>query len=225
MTIKAILTDIEGTTTDIAFVHRVLFPYAYERLADYLRAHADESAVQAILEQARSELKSPDADLDSLIGAFRHWIEQDLKVTPLKALQGLIWVQGYQQGDFRGHLYEDAHRLLQQWHAQGIELYVFSSGSIKAQQLIFGYSDYGDLTPLFSGYFDTTTGPKREAQSYSAIVASIGCSADEILFLSDIEQELDAARTAGMQTRLVARAEPPAAPGHEWVSRFDDISL
>ncbi|MCP8688638.1 acireductone synthase [Marinobacterium sedimentorum] len=225
MTIKAILTDIEGTTTDIAFVHRVLFPYAYERLADYLRAHADESAVQAILEQARSELKSPDADLERLIGAFRHWIEQDLKVTPLKALQGLIWVQGYQQGDFRGHLYEDAHRLLQQWHAQGIELYVFSSGSIKAQQLIFGYSDYGDLTPLFSGYFDTTTGPKREAQSYSAIVASIGCSADEILFLSDIEQELDAARTAGMHTRLVARAEPPAAPGHEWVSRFDDISL
>jgi enolase-phosphatase E1 len=225
MSIKAILTDIEGTTTDIDFVHRVLFPYAYDHLADYLRAHAEDGAVKAILAQARDELHDPQADLETLIGAFRGWIEQDLKLTPLKALQGLIWVQGYQQGDFRGHLYEDAHRLLQQWHRQGIDLYVFSSGSVKAQQLIFGYSEYGDLTPLFQGYFDTTTGPKREAASYRAIVARIGCDADQILFLSDIAQELDAARQAGMHTRLVARAEPPLAATHELVTRFDDISL
>jgi enolase-phosphatase E1 len=225
MSIKAILTDIEGTTTDIDFVHRVLFPYAYDHLADYLRTHAQDRAVQTILAQARDELDDPEADLETLIGAFRGWIEQDLKLTPLKALQGLIWVQGYQQGDFRGHLYEDAHRLLQQWHRQGIDLYVFSSGSVKAQQLIFGYSEYGDLTPLFRGYFDTTTGPKREAESYRAIVARIGCDADQILFLSDIAQELDAARQAGMHTRLVARAEPPLTATHELVTRFDDISL
>ncbi|UTW12467.1 acireductone synthase [Marinobacterium rhizophilum] len=225
MTIKAILTDIEGTTTDIAFVHRVLFPYAHERLADYLRTHASDSVVQDILAQARGELGQPDADLETLIAAFRHWIEQDLKITPLKALQGLIWMHGYEQGDFKGHLYEDAHRLLQQWHADGIALHVFSSGSVKAQQLIFGYSDYGDLRPLFSGYFDTTTGPKREAHSYQAIVERIGCAADEVLFLSDIEQELDAARSAGLRTCLVARAEQPAAPQHAVVSRFDDISL
>ncbi len=225
MTIKAILTDIEGTTTDIEFVHRVLFPYAYDHLGDYLRAHAGESAVQTLLEQARMELKDPHADLETLIGAFRHWIEQDLKITPLKSLQGLIWVQGYQQGDFKGHLYEDAHRLLQQWHKQGIALYVFSSGSVKAQQLIFGYSEYGDLRPLFSGYFDTITGPKREARSYSAIVESIGCSADEVLFLSDIEQELDAAHAAGLNTCLVARGEQSATPGHRQVTCFDDISL
>ncbi len=225
MTIKAILTDIEGTTTDIAFVHRVLFPYAYERLAEYLRKHENDSAVQTILAQARDELKQPDAGLDTLIGSFRHWIEQDLKITSLKALQGLIWMHGYEQGDFKGHLYEDAHRLLQQWHADGIALYVFSSGSVKAQQLIFGYSDYGDLRSLFSGYFDTTTGPKREAPSYEAIVQSIGCAADEVLFLSDITQELDAARRAGLRTCLVARDEQPVAPQHAVVSRFDDISL
>jgi enolase-phosphatase E1 len=225
MSIKAILTDIEGTTTDIAFVHRVLFPYAHEHLADYLRKHEHDSAVQAILAQARDELKQPQADLETLIGAFRHWIEQDLKITPLKALQGLIWTHGYEQGDFKGHLYEDAYRLLQQWHGDGIALYVFSSGSVRAQQLIFGYSEYGDLRPLFSGYFDTTTGPKREARSYEAIVSSIGCAANEVLFLSDIEQELDAARSAGLRTCLVARAEQPAAPQHALVTGFDDISL
>ncbi len=225
MTIKAILTDIEGTTTDINFVHRVLFPYASAHLGDFLRAQADKSAVQAVLAQARDELNDPRADLETLIGAFRRWIEQDLKITPLKTLQGLIWVQGYQQGDFKGHLYEDAFRQLQEWHHQGIELYVFSSGSVKAQQLIFGYSEYGDLTPLFKGYFDTTTGPKRDADAYRRIASTIGCAADEILFLSDIPEELDAARTAGMGTLLVARGEPPSSSVHASVASFDEITL
>lgn len=225
MTTTAILTDIEGTTTDIHFVHRVLFPYAYDKLEPYLRAHADEPAVRAILDQARDELGQADADLDTLISAFRGWIEQDRKVTPLKTLQGLIWVQGYEQGDFRGHLYEDAYRHLQRWHDQGIGLYVFSSGSVKAQQLLFGHSDYGDLTPLFRGYFDTTTGPKRDADAYRKIVAAIGCPAGEVLFLSDVTAELDAAREAGLRTCLLARDGGPESGDHPVATRFDDITL
>ncbi|GGO79676.1 enolase-phosphatase E1 [Marinobacterium nitratireducens] len=225
MKTTAIVTDIEGTTTDIQFVHRVLFPYAYEKLADFVREHAQTPPLAPILEQAREELGDPDADLETLITAFRHWIEQDRKVTPLKTLQGLIWVQGYSQEDFKGHLYEDAYRHLERWHRDGIGLYVFSSGSVRAQKLLFGYSDFGDLTPWFSGYFDTTTGPKRDADAYRQIVATIGCPANEILFLSDVVEELDAAREAGLRTCLLARDEKPEEPGHPVAATFDEISV
>ncbi len=194
MTIKAILTDIEGTTTDINFVHKVLFPYAYDHLPGFLRSHSDDAAVQSVLSDARIELGQPEADLETLISAFLDWIEQDKKVTVLKSLQGLIWVTGYEQRDFTGHLYNDAYEYLQRWQQQGLKLYVFSSGSVKAQKLLFGYSDFGDLTPLFSGYYDTNIGHKREASAYQKIAADVGLPAAEILFLSDIKEELDAAR-------------------------------
>jgi len=225
MTIKAILTDIEGTTTDISFVHKVLFPYAYEQLPGFLRENAGREDVIAILDQARAELGQPEADLETLITAFLGWIDADKKVTALKTLQGLIWVQGYQSGDFKGHLYADAYENLKQWHQAGLELNIFSSGSVKAQKLLFGFSDFGDLTPLFSGYFDTTTGQKREAGSYAKIAAAMQVAAAEILFLSDVEAELDAAADAGMQTLLLARDEHPAQSAHRVVSSFDEISL
>ncbi|MEH6580100.1 MAG: acireductone synthase [Amphritea sp.] len=225
MTIKAILTDIEGTTTDINFVHKVLFPYAYDNLPEYLRKHNNDAAVQTILAEARAELGQPEADLESLITAFLNWIDQDKKVTALKSLQGLIWVTGYEQRDFTGHLYKDAQQCLHQWHQQGVALYVFSSGSVKAQQLLFGFSDFGDLTPLFSGYYDTTTGNKREADAYRKIAASIGLPGEEILFLSDVVEELDAAREAGMATIMLARDQQPASCDHQLVSQFDQITL
>lgn len=225
MTIKAILTDIEGTTTDIDFVHKVLFPYAYARLPDYLRTHADDAAVQAILADARTELGQPGADLKILIAAFLGWIDQDKKVTALKNLQGLIWVAGYEQQDFTGHLYSDAQHCLQQWQQQGLALYVFSSGSVKAQKLLFGFSDFGDLTPLFSGYYDTTSGHKREAVAYRTIADSIGLPAGDILFLSDVVEELDAAREAGMATTLLARGELPAECSHPVASDFHQVRL
>ena len=224
MTIKAILTDIEGTTTDISFVHKVLFPYAYDNLPAYLRQHADDESVGAILEQARHQLTQSEAHLESLIKAYLNCRDQDKKVTALKSLQGLIWVAGYEQGDFTGHLYPDAHLCLQQWNQQGIDLYIFSSGSVKAQQLLFGFSDFGDLTPLFSGYYDTTTGNKRDLDAYRKIAAHIDLPADEILFLSDVIEELDAAREAGMATILLARDEQPTSCDHPVVTRFDQIS-
>lgn len=220
--INAILTDIEGTTTDIDFVHRTLFPYARERMADFIHSHPDEPAVA----DAAAALGLAADDLDAIARGLIQWIDQDRKETSLKALQGMIWVQGYEQGDFTGHLYPDACAGLKRWHAQGKALYIFSSGSVRAQKLLYGHSDFGDLTPLFSGYFDTTTGAKREPVAYERISRNIGLPANEILFLSDVIAELDAARAAGMQTCLLVRGErPDGAESHPMVENFDQITL
>lgn len=223
--IKAIVTDIEGTTSDIRFVHQVLFPYARARMADFVRATAHDAEVMVLLNDVRAEMGRPRASLDEVIAELLRWIDEDRKATPLKALQGMIWRHGYVNGDFKGHIYEDAVRCLQHWHGSGIRLYVYSSGSVAAQQLLFGYSEAGDLTPLFSGYFDTKIGAKREVGAYQSIVRELALPADEILFLSDIHQELDAAEAAGIQTCQLIRGEPDPASHHQQVARFDDISL
>lgn len=223
--IKAIVTDIEGTTSSIRFVHEVLFPYARQRMAEFLRAHGEAPQVAAQIEAVRREAGEA-LDLDGVIGQLIAWIDADRKITPLKALQGMIWEAGFRNGDFTGHVYEDAARHLRGWHTQGIPLYVFSSGSVQAQRLLFGYSDVGDLTPLFSGFYDTRIGAKRDASAYTAIAADIGLPPADILFLSDIAGELDAARDAGMQTLWLVRDGPPdAAAAHRQVSDFDAIAL
>ncbi len=222
--IKAIVTDIEGTTSSLSFVKDVLFPYARERVAEFVRAHANDAAVRKLLDEVH-EMVGGHADDEKIIVQLIQWIDEDKKVTSLKALQGMIWETGFKQGDFKGHVYEDAVRKLKQWHAQGIKLYVFSSGSVQAQKLLFAHSEYGDLTPLFSGYFDTTVGAKREADSYHKIAQSIGLALCDILFLSDIKEELDAARTAGMQTVWLLRVGGEmTAPAHPQARSFDDIS-
>ncbi|WP_411197651.1 acireductone synthase [Sphingomonas sp. C3-2] len=195
--VKAVLTDIEGTTSSIAFVTDTLFPYARTRLADYVAAHPAETA--PLLDAVRAE------EAGDPVETLLRWIDEDRKATPLKTLQGLIWAEGYADGTLKGHVYPDAVDALRRWHAQGLALYVYSSGSIAAQKLIFGYSNAGDLTPLFSGYFDTSSGPKRDAQSYRHIAGEIGLPAAEILFLSDNAQEIAAARAAGMQVLHIDR--------------------
>ncbi|HEY0286371.1 MAG TPA: acireductone synthase [Pseudomonas sp.] len=205
MSIKAILTDIEGTTSAVSFVFDVLFPYAAAHLPDYVRQHATELAVAAQLDLVRADNHEPDADVERVIEILLDWIAEDRKATPLKALQGMVWAQGYQAGQLKGHVYPDAVEALKRWHQEGYELYVYSSGSIQAQKLIFGCSQAGDLSGLFSGYFDTTSGHKRESQSYRTIAAAIGHAAQEILFLSDIVEELDAAQEAGMATCALVR--------------------
>ncbi len=221
--IKAILTDIEGTTSSLAFVKDVLFPYAAERLPDFVRAHCEDPQVAALLEDARA-VAGGAMDEDALIAAMLDWIATDRKITPLKALQGLIWEEGYARGDFRGHVYEDAARRLRAWHGAGLRLYVYSSGSVHAQKLLFGHTDYGDLTPVFSGFFDTRIGGKRERESYRAIASETGLSAGEILFLSDIREELDAARDAGMATTALRREGVTGPFGeHPVVADFDGV--
>ncbi len=225
MTIKVIVTDIEGTTSAIDFVHDVLFPYARKRLPDFVRKHQSDPAVTPILDSVRNEAGEADADSERVIEILLQWIGADRKVTALKALQGLVWKQGYENGDFTGHIYEDAVNGLRSWGAAGIDLYVYSSGSVGAQKLLFGHSDAGDLTPLFSGYFDTNIGHKREAASYRNIAEDIGISATEMLFLSDVAEELDAAAEAGMQTFQLVRDEKVVAGTHRIAHDFDEVLL
>ncbi|MGB5828111.1 MAG: acireductone synthase, partial [Pseudomonas mandelii] len=198
MPIKAILTDIEGTTSAVSFVFDVLFPYAAKHLPDFVRQHAGRADVAEQLAAVRRDSNEADADVERVIEILLGWIAEDRKATPLKALQGMVWEQGYQAGQLKGHVYPDAVEALKRWHQDGFKLFVYSSGSIQAQKLIFGCSEAGDLSPLFSGYFDTTSGPKREAHSYERITQAIGLEAAQIVFLSDIVEELDAARAAGM---------------------------
>ncbi|MEJ2552495.1 MAG: acireductone synthase [Gammaproteobacteria bacterium] len=221
--IKAIVTDIEGTTSSLSFVKDVLFPYARERIAGFVREHGHEPAVRGLLDDVRAEAGKPLSDAECAALLLR-WIDEDKKITPLKVLQGIIWQSGYRQGDFTGHVYEDAVRNLRRWKEQGIALYVFSSGSVQAQRLIFGYSDHGDLTPLFSGYFDTTIGAKRDVEAYRKITAAITLEPAQILFLSDIKEELDAARAAGMHTVWLVREGTIATPAaHPQVRDFDAV--
>jgi enolase-phosphatase E1 len=221
-----VLTDIEGTTSALSFVKDVLFPYARRHIDGYLRAHAGEAPVAALLEEVRHEMGQPSADLPAISARLIEWIDHDRKVTPLKALQGLIWEAGYTAGDFTGHVYEDTVTALRAWQAQDVRLYVYSSGSVHAQKLLFAHTEYGDLTPLFSGYFDTHSGPKAEAASYRRIAAEIGLPPQDILFLSDIEQELAAARAAGMQTcQLVREGALNPQSAYRQVRSFADIRL
>ncbi|MHB1616106.1 MAG: acireductone synthase [Metallibacterium sp.] len=220
--IRAILIDIEGTTSDIRFVHHVLFPYARKRLPAYIETHRDLIDVQHWLSEAASEAGLIEASLQEIIELLLGWIDADRKSTALKALQGMIWREGYAAGDFVAHVYADVAPALRTWRARGLHLYVYSSGSVEAQEQFFAHSEAGDLTPLFAGYFDTETGSKRETASYARIAHTIDMAPAHILFLSDIEAELDAARAAGMHTTLLRRppSECAASSSHPCIHDF-----
>ncbi|MBL6717494.1 MAG: acireductone synthase [Pseudomonadales bacterium] len=232
MTLKAVVTDIEGTTSSIRFVHEVLFPYARNMLGPFLKAREGEREVRDIRAAVAEEASVDAADLDAVVAALERFIDEDRKWTPLKTLQGLMWAQGYAEGALKGHIYEDAVTALKRWHDAGLALYVYSSGSVAAQQLLFGHSLAGDLTPLFSGYFDTRVGPKRTLGSYQAIAATLELPGDAIMFLSDVVEELDAARAAGLKTALLVRPEDSALDlaraaetTHLAVARMTDLPL
>lgn len=224
-----ILTDIEGTTGSISFVRDVLFPYARAALPGFVRARGDEPKVRALLDQVATEHGAM-CDDSMIVETLQGWIDQDRKHTVLKALQGMIWEDGYRDGDFTAHIYPDVAPALQAWHAAGHALAVYSSGSVPAQKLFFGHSDAGDLLPLFDHFFDTEVGHKRDADSYRLIADRLGRSPGDIVFLSDVIAELDAARKAGMRTVLLDRREDypeprrgEAANGHARVESFAEI--
>lgn len=225
--IRAIVTDIEGTTSSIDFVRDVLFPYARKRLPAFVETHGDRPEVQHWLGEAAKEAGLIEASRQEVVELLLRWIDEDRKSTALKALQGMIWKDGYVAGDYRAHMYPEVAAKLRAWRAAGLRLYIYSSGSVPAQQLFFGYSEAGDLTPLLGGYFDTETGPKREAESYRRIAAAIDEQPRHILFLSDIVEELDAAHTAGFQTGWLIRdaQHAPAEPRHPVFHDFDAIPL
>ena len=225
-----ILTDIEGTTSSISFVKDVLFPYARAKLPAFVRAHGQEPAVRRWLDAVAIEISASACQDAVILEALQGWIDEDRKHTALKALQGMVWEAGYREGDFTAPLYADVAPALRAWHAAGHRLAVYSSGSVPAQKLLFAHTDAGDLTPLFSGFFDTEVGGKREAESYRAIAARLAASPGDVLFLSDVVAELDAARAAGMRTVLLDRRDDypqprigEAANGHARVESFAGI--
>ncbi len=207
-----ILTDIEGTTSSIAFVRDVLFPYARQRLPGFIAEHAADPDVRRWLDAVAVEMGAA-CDDRVIAETLQGWIDQDRKHTALKALQGMLWREGYERGDYRAHFYPDAAAALREWHDSGRHVAVFSSGSVAAQHLFFGYSDHGDLSSSVRAWFDTeTAGPKREAGSYTRIADELARAPSDITFLSDIVAELDAAREAGFATLLVDRREDYPEP-------------
>jgi len=224
--LEVILLDIEGTTTDVDFVHRVLFPHSSEHLAKWVVEHADDEQVLQCIDQVRLVEKadgSPslsDADVGDVL---RRWIAEDRKHPALKRLQGFVWRAGYESGAFRGHLYPEVPGCLRAWRDAGLKLAIYSSGSIEAQQLLFRHSTAGDLTPLLSHHFDATIGPKRESLSYARIARELRAAPERILFLSDVEAELDAAQASGFETVQLVR--PGTRPGtmHPRSSDFTEV--
>jgi enolase-phosphatase E1 len=224
-----ILTDIEGTTSSISFVKDVLFPYARAALPGFVREHGDEPEVRRWLDAVAVENGGMCQDA-MIVETLQGWIDEDRKHTALKALQGMLWEAGYRDGDFTAPLYPDVAPSLRAWREAGHRLAVYSSGSVPAQKLLFSHTDAGDLAPLFDGFFDTEVGGKRDAASYRAIAAALGVLPKDVVFLSDVVAELDAAREAGMRTKLVDRREDYPQPrtdadanGHVRVERFDQV--
>ena len=224
-----ILTDIEGTTSSISFVKDVLFPYARKALPDFVREHGGEPEVRYWLDRAAADAGAICQD-EVLVEMLQGWIDEDRKHPALKALQGMIWAEGYADGGYAAHIYDDAVAALRDWHARGYKICVYSSGSVAAQKLLFGHSTAGNLLPLFSGFFDTAVGGKRESQSYRNVLAALGEKGEDVVFLSDVVEELDAAREAGLRTVLLDRRQDYPMPrqgeachGHDRVENFSAI--
>jgi enolase-phosphatase E1 len=236
--VRAVLLDIEGTTTPIDFVYKVLFPFARERAGDFLTANATDPGVLQEIADLKAEhaadiakgLNPPpieEGENTTGLVEYIHWLmDQDRKSTPLKSLQGKIWEEGYRRGELRSQVFDDVTRAFKRWKAEGQRIYIYSSGSVLAQKLLFANTEAGDLTVFISGYFDTNTGAKMESTSYERIASSAGLPPPEIAFFSDAVGELDAARKAGMQTVLCLRPGNHPQPDSERYSSirsFDEL--
>ncbi|WP_438018868.1 acireductone synthase [Sorangium sp. So ce315] len=225
---RGVVVDIEGTTTDVRFVHETLFSVARRDLAGYVSAHAGSPEVAAARAAvAREQGVREEAVSDgALAAALLRWIDEDRKETTLKALQGKIWRSAYESGGLRSHVYPDVEPALRRWRDLGVTLAVFSSGSVEAQELLFRHTTAGDLTGLFARFFDTTTGPKREAGSYGKIAEALGMAPGDVLFLSDVVAELDAAVEAGMRTVQIVRPGTARDAGgrHAVAEGFDEVA-
>lgn len=217
----AIVVDIEGTVGSIRFVKDVLFPFARARLRAFV---LERQARPEVASQLRAVAADTGAtSLDAQIAQLERWSDEDRKVTPLKALQGMIWEGGYASGELVAHLYDDAVAALRRWAAARRPVYVYSSGSVPAQKLYFAHTVAGDLTPGLSGYFDTTTGPKQAADSYRRIAAAIGGPPADLLFLSDVAAELEAATAAGFQAVQVRREPTTGGLFEPAIASFDEL--
>lgn len=215
-----VLLDIEGTISPISFVRDVLFAYSRERLAQFVADHRTDPAVGSVLEQASALSGGADP-----VATLADWQDRDVKAAPLKKLQGLIWQSGYRNGVFRSPIFPDALAALKRWHADGVPLAIYSSGSVQAQLLFFEHSVAGDLRPLFSAHFDTEIGPKIEAASYTRITDKVGARPGRIVFFSDAAKELEATRAAGLQAVHVVKDGTPSDPNSVEIQDFSEVEL
>jgi enolase-phosphatase E1 len=238
--VSCILLDIEGTTTPIDFVYQVLFPFARTHVKNYLSRHWTTNGVQedlaGLLKEQAADIQqglappvinedSDEAQLESVV-VYVHWLmDQDRKSTPLKSLQGRIWEEGYRSGELLSQVFDDVPLAMDRWHKQGKRVCIYSSGSVLAQKLLFGFTVADDLTPLISEYFDTSVGAKMEAESYRRIAAALQMPPEEILFVSDVIAELDAAQAAGMQTRLSLRPGNRSQPENAYSAIYSFAEL
>lgn len=226
-TVQAIVTDIEGTTTSLSFVKETLFPYAKKHLKSFVQKNLESPEVIQCLNGVAQTLADEESvtapDNAQIIETLNKWIEEDRKHPSLKLLQGLIWVIGYEKKNFTGHVYADVPKFLENAREVKLPIYVYSSGSVAAQKLLFGYSDLGDLNPYFSGFYDTKVGAKVDPLSYARIVKDIGVAPEHVLFLSDVQEELDAAGGSGLQTTQILREGVHPAHGHPMAHSFEEL--
>lgn len=225
---KYILTDIEGTTTSVSFVYDTLFPYFSANLADFVAKNADNATLLSQIERVKVwafDETQQMLDTQGVIELLLEWTKQDVKNALLKDIQGLVWAQGYAEGALKGHVYEEVPQALKNWKSQGLQMGVYSSGSVEAQLLIFGKSIYGDLNPYFSHNFDTRIGHKREVSSYQNIAKELGLNPAHVLFLSDVVAELDAAHAAGMAVVHVVRPNTTATDKYPVVHQLTEIEI
>ena len=221
---KLILLDIEGTVSPLAFVHDVMFPYARQHAGTYLVRYWETALISQLARDAGVEDFASPTEAEA---AVHRLMEADAKVTGLKQLQGMIWEEGFRNGELRSRIFDDVPLALAGWCQKGLEIRIYSSGSVQAQKLFFAHTKRGDLTTHFTGYYDTTTGSKRESASYRAIAADCGLPAEQILFISDVVEELNAARNAGMFTALAIRPGNKPVPQHDHpaINSFAEISI
>ena len=202
--VKAVLLDIEGTIAPITFVKDILFPYSKEKMESFVKENIDKPEIKKIVEDVK-KIEGKDLSVDEVIQTLKRWIDEDKKITPLKEIQGYIWEEGFSSGKIRAPLYEDAYRKMLQWREKDIPMYIYSSGSVKAQKLFFSHTEKGNILDFFKGHFDTKIGNKKEPESYKKIAKEIGLKPEEILFLSDNPDEIKAAAEAGMKAVRVVR--------------------
>jgi enolase-phosphatase E1 len=236
--IRALVLDVEGTTTPVSFVYDVLFPFAREHLNRYLAEHADsadvhEAAAMLAAEwsatlargEAVSPRSPPPGDLAALSEYLNWLMDRDQKSPGLKLIQGLVWEEGYRDGRLRGQVFPDVVDALARWKASGLTVAIYSSGSVLAQRLLFAHTEFGDLTPMIARNFDTAVGAKRERTSYASIAASLEIDPAELAFVSDVDAELEAAVAAGCRPVMCVRPGNAATSSRvaPTIDTFDEL--
>jgi len=224
---KVILLDIEGTIAPISYVKKVLFPYSKEKLESYLKENIDKPEIKEIIEEVK-KIVGKDLTLEEVINILKRWIDEDQKITPLKDLQGYIWKEGFENGELKAPIYEDAMNKIKEWKDKGYKIYIYSSGSVNAQKLFFSHTNYGNILNYFDGHFDTKIGNKKEKTSYLKIAETLGVSPKDIIFLSDDEKEIESAIKTGINAIKVSReGDKPFISNYPYkqIRSFDELDF